>query len=181
MVSPFETVILRLKDIGAFQFLFPFMLTAAIFYGLIRRSQIFGKPEENVAVNAVVSLIAAFMVWAYPILAGVDIQTQLATFMFQSTSAMLTIIIGLLITSMFFPQDLPAEIGKRLAGGRGIGIVIVAGILIAAGVLVSSGLVKLILPAPGVLPLPEDMLLTIAVLIILMLSVAAIVMTPKGK
>ena len=96
MASPFEDVILRLADLGFFKFLLPFLLTAAIFYGLLRKSQVFGKPEENVAVNAIVALVAGFMVWAYPIIAGVDIETQFSTFIFQSTLAMFAIIIGVM-------------------------------------------------------------------------------------
>lgn len=147
MASPFENVILRLGELGFFKFVLPFLLTAAIFYGLLRKSQVFGKPEDNVAVNAIVALIAGFMVWAYPILAGVDIEAQFSTFIFQSTLAMFAIIMGLLIAGMFFPQDLPAKIDEIVKGGKGLGIVIVAALLIIFGIVFSSGIGSLLLPS----------------------------------
>lgn len=150
MASPFETVILRLSDLGFFKFLLPFLLTAAIFYGLLRKSKVFGPPEENIAVNAIVALVAGFMVWAYPIIAGVDVQAQFSKFIFQSTVAMFTIIVGLLIAGMFFPSDLPKTIGDIVKSGRGLAIIIIASILIVAGILVSSGLSNLVIP-PGLL------------------------------
>ncbi len=179
MPSQFEMVILRLKDLGAFEFLFPFMLTAAVFYGLLRRSKLFGDPEANVAVNAVVAIVAAFMVWAYPVLSGVSIQQQFSTFMFLSTVALLVIVVGLLISSMFLPEDLPARIGEKI-GGKGVGIVLIAAILIGGAVLVGSGLVNVFLPqtstqTPG---LSQDTILTLAVILILVGSVAAIVIVP---
>lgn len=147
MASPFETVILRLGDLGFFQFVLPFLLTAAIFYGLLRKSKVFGEPQENVAVNAIVALVAGFMVWAYPILAGVDIQTQFSTFIFQATLAMFAIMVGVLIAGMFLPADLPAKVGEAVKGGKGVGIIIIGGILIVGGLVFSSGLGKIFIPA----------------------------------
>lgn len=176
MVTPFETVIKNLQELGFFQFLLPFLLTAAIFYGLLRRSKVFGPPEQNIAVNAIVALIAAFFVWAYPILVGVDVETQFAKFMFQSTVAILVFVVGLMIASMFFPEDLPRQIGERLKGAKGVGIVVVAGVLIGFAVLLSSGLTGIVLPdiaiGGGLTP---DTILTLVVIVVLIGSVAAIV------
>ena len=61
MTTPLEIVLINLEKMGFFAFL-PFILTAAIFYGLLRRSKLFGEPEKNIVVNAVISLVAAFMV-----------------------------------------------------------------------------------------------------------------------
>jgi len=114
MTSPMEVVIKNLQEIGAFQFLFPFMLTAAVFYGLLRRSKIFGEPEKNVGVNAVVALIAAFMVWSYPVLTGVNVEVMLAKFFFQGIIATLVIIVGLLIVTTFLPGSLGEFLGEKL-------------------------------------------------------------------
>lgn len=146
MVSPIETVILRLGDLGFFKFVLPFLLTAAIFYGLLRKSKVFGDPHENIAVNAIVALTAGFMVWAYPVLAGVDIQTQFSTFIFQATLAMFAIIIGLLIAGMFFPEDISKKIGDVVKGGKGVGVVILGALLIIGGIVFSSGLGNLFIP-----------------------------------
>lgn len=177
MANPFETVILKMKDLGMFQFMFPFLLSAAIFYGLIRKSKVFGEPEKNVAINAVVSLVAAFMVWSYPILAGVDIETQLASFFMQGMSATLVILIGLLISSMFMPPDLPAELSKIFKTGKFGSVILIAGILIGGGILVSSGMIKIFLPQNlfSNMGISDDMILTIGVLLLLVISVGVIV------
>jgi len=185
MTSPFEVVILNLQKIGAFNFLFPFMLTAAVFYGLLRRSQIFGKPEENVAVNAVVALVAAFMVWAYPILAGVNVEIMLSTFFFQGVLATMVIVIGLLIVSMFLPKGLGETLGEKLKPGWFVGI-IVLGLLIAVGVLFSSGAVNVFFPSGiGGIGISEDTILSIAVLVGLVVVLGFIVWittrSEKGK
>ncbi len=142
MVSPLETVIINLNRMGFFAFL-PFLLTSAIFYGLLRRSKLFGEPEKNVVVNAIVALTAAFMVWAYPIITGTSIeeyQQFFANFFFKGTVATLVIIVGLIIAGMFFPEGaMPATLQDKLKGKLGIGLLIF-GILIGFAVLISGGL-----------------------------------------
>jgi len=172
MASPIETVILRLKDLGAFEFLFPFMLTAAIFYGLLRKSKLFGEPERNVVVNATVALVAAFMVWSYPILAGVSIQQQLATFMFQSLVALLIVMVGLMITSFFGEKIGLSE--KHLS----IAILIMVG-LIGIALLFSSGLASVFFPttAPS-FEIDEESLIALVMLVVI---VAAIFFITRGK
>jgi hypothetical protein len=181
MTSPFEVVILNLQKIGAFNFLFPFMLTAAVFYGLLRRSQIFGKPEENVAVNAVVALVAAFMVWAYPILAGVNVEVMLSTFFFQGVLATLVVIVGLLIISMFMPKGLGETLSEKLKPGWLIGIIIL-GLLIGFGVLFSSGAINIFFPSGIGGGISEDLIISIAVVIGLIAVLGLIVwITTKGE
>ena len=93
---------------------------------------------------------------------------------------MLVIVVGLMITSMFFEEDLAAQLGKKIFEKKGAGIVVIFGILIAAGVLISSGLVNLIIP--GGIPSPqfgpglsEETILSIIVIIVLAISVLAVV------
>jgi hypothetical protein len=140
MPSGLEIVLINLNRMGFFAFL-PFLLTSAIFYGLLRRSKLFGEPEKNVVVNAVVALVAAFMVWAYPIITGTSIeeyQQFFSTFFFKGTIAALTVAIGLIIAGMFFPQTIGTSLEKSLQGKLGVGIVIL-GLLIGVGVLLASG------------------------------------------
>ncbi|MCS7105953.1 MAG: hypothetical protein NZ942_01385 [Candidatus Aenigmarchaeota archaeon] len=176
MADPFTTVILRLKGTGFFEFMLPFLLSSAIFYGLLRKSQIFGDPDKNIAVNAVVALTAGFMVWAYPILAGVSFMDKLPAFFAQAMSAMLVIIVGLLATSMFLPPDLPSKLEAKL-GGRAFSIILLAGILIGGGILVSSGLINIFFPAGGfeAIGLSEDVVLTIAIVILFFVTILVMV------
>lgn len=147
MVSQIETIILKLQGLGFFEFILPFFLTAAIFYGLLRKSQVFGKPEENIAVNAIVALVAGFMVWAYPILAGVPVEKILSEFFFKGTIVILIVLLGVLVGGMFLPPDLPAEVAKVIKGGKGIGVVIVGGLLIVIIAALSAGIDRLLFPS----------------------------------
>ena len=174
MADPFTTTILKLKGTGFFEFLLPFIFTAAVFYGLLRKSQIFGPKEENVTVNAVIALTAAFMVWAYPVLSGVSFVEYFPAFFVQATSAMLVIMIALMISSMFLPPDLPKLLGEKI-GGRGRAIIVVGSILIGGSLVVTSGMINLFFPGGGALTMPEETLLSIGVIIVLVISVLVIV------
>ena len=172
MASPFETIILRLKDLGAFEFLFPFMLTAAIFYGLLRKSKLFGEPERNVVVNATIALVAAFMVWSYPILTGVSIQQQLATFMFQSLVALLVVMVGLMAAAFFGEKIGLSE--KQMS----VTILIMVA-LVGGAVLFSSGLVSVFFPAGVSAPeIDKDTLIGLAMVAAI---VVAIFFITRGK
>lgn len=176
MTDPFTTTILKLKGTGFFEFLLPFMLSAAVFYGLLRKSRLFGPPERNVAVNGVVSMIAAFMVWAYPILTGVSFVENFASFFVQATSAMLVIMVGLLISGMFFEEGLTKYLSERLKAGRGWSIVLVSSLLIGGGILVTSGMINIFFPGGTLmLDIPEDVLTSLGVMLVLVITVVLIV------
>ncbi len=166
MADIFTAVIQRLRDIGAFNFLFPYMLTTAIFYGLLRKSQVFGKPEENAAVNAVVAMIAAFMVWSYPVIAGIDIETHLIYFFTQGVVVMLVFMITLLIAGMFLPPDLPKHLSEGLLKGNKAAGIIIVGLFFGFVIVISSGLWNAVM-GPGLLEVPSDIFITIVVIIIL--------------
>ena len=145
MVSSLELVLINLKNMGFFAFL-PFLLTAAVFYGLLRRSKLFGEPEKNVVVNAVIAITAAFLVWAYPIISGTSVeeyQQFFSTFFLKGSVATLTILIGLIIFSMFFPEGISATLGEKIKGKFAMGIIILS-LLIATGILLGSGTVNLL-------------------------------------
>lgn len=179
--NPFEIAILKMSELGVFQFVLPFMLSSAIFYGLIRKSQIFGPPEKNVAVNAVVALVASFMVWAAPIIAGINMTQQLVAFFTQGMSATLVILVGLLIASMFFPPNISEQLSKAFGEkGRVWGIIIVAAILVGGGVLFSSGLITVFFPEGVQIALSSDIFITVAILLLLVITVLVIIV-PGGK
>ena len=173
MTNPFELVILKLTDLGFFTFLLPFILVAAILYGLLRKSQIFGPPEKNVAINATVAIVASFMVWAAPVIAGIDIEKELAKFFVQSMIASLVIMVAVLAAGMFFGPDLPKTIQEKL-GTRYLGALLVGGILIGITLLVTSGLTSIFFPE-GFGEIPEDVIISIATISILIIIIALIV------
>lgn len=180
MADIFTAVIERLRSIGAFNFLFPYMLSSAIFYGLLRKSQVFGKPEENAAVNAVIALIASFMVWSYPIIAGIDIETHLVYFFTQGMVVMLVFMVTLMIAGMFLPPDLPGHLSKNLLQGNKSVAVILVGLFFGFVIVISSGLWNAVL-GPGLLEISNDIFITIVVIIILIVPFIFMLWPTKGE
>lgn len=174
MVSPIEIVILRLRELGFFEFLLPFMLSSAVFYGLLRKSQLFGPPERNVAVNAVVSLMVAFMIWAYPIIVGVSLEEKLSTFFVQGTIAMLVVIFGVSMVGVVFPEGLAKTLSEKWKGGGLYVVMILSGILVFGGLLLTSGLTEVFFPAAVGIAIPWDVILTVIMIAILGAVVFAI-------
>ena len=179
MKTPFDTAILTLQKLGFFKFLLPFMLSAAIFYGLLRKTQLFGPPEKNTAVNATIALTASFFVWSMPIILGLDIETQLSAFFVQGMTVTLVSMIGLLIGGMFLPPDLPKVISEKMKSGVGISIIIIGGMILAVILLISSGLFKVFSPTGFGFKLPSETLSTIGVLVLLLGAVAIIFWAAK--
>jgi len=168
MADLFTAVIEKLQQIGAFNFLFPYILTSAIFYGLLRKSQIFGKPDENVAVNGIVSIVAALMVLAYPILSGVSIEGLLPPFFAQGLVVTLVFMIALMIMGMFLPPDLPKVLSENLLKGNKMGAMLIVGIFFGFLILFLSGLGNVLL-GPQVIGTISDDAITLVVIILLII------------
>ncbi len=177
MATPMENVIIALSKFGAFQFLFPFILTSAVFYGLLRKSKIFGEPKKNVIVNATVAVVAAFMVWEYPIISGVDIETQLSTFFFYGTMSILTIMISLMLLGMFFSRGVGEQLSEYLKGKALAGSLIMV-LLIGAIIFFTSGITNFTISSVGIAG--EDAMSMIVVLGILALLILLVVW-PSGE
>lgn len=177
MPDIFTPVIQRLTELGFFKFMLPYILTSAVFYGLLRKSQVFGKPDENVAVNGVVALIASFMVWASPVILGIDIETQLAAFFTQGVVVTLVFMIALLITGMFLPPDLTSHLAKNLFQGNKAGAILIVGIVFAFIIFATSGLWSVVL-GPELFEQTSD--IVVAVIVIILLAVPIIFITWGG-
>ncbi|MBI2084111.1 MAG: hypothetical protein HYT70_00650 [Candidatus Aenigmarchaeota archaeon] len=179
MPTFFETAVLKLNELGFFKFLLPFILTAAIIYGGLRRSQIFGDPDRNVAVNAVISFVVSLFVWATPIILGVDIQTRLTAFFVQGFVVSLVVLFGLLIAGMFFPPDLAKSLGEKIKSGYFWGAIIILSFLVIGVVAVSSGLATVMFPEGVGAGIPSDLFISAGIILLLVVSVAFIVQTAK--
>jgi hypothetical protein len=176
MVDPFAATIIRLKDMGFFHLLL-YMLSVAVFYGLLRKTQIFGPPEKNITVNATVAFVAAFMVLAVPILRGINIVDQFEIFFVQSLSAILVMMVGVMIAGMVFPADLPGQLSKAF-GSRGgwWAAFLVGGILIGVFIVVTSGLTNVFFPeGSGLSAIPQDLLISIGTIFAFIIAIALIV------
>jgi len=181
MADLFTSVIEKLQELGAFKFLFPYILTSAIFYGLLRKSQIFGKPDENVAVNAIVSIVAALMVLAYPILSGVSMEGLLAPFFTQGLVVTLVFMIALMIMGMFLPPDLPTVLANNLLKGNKMGAMLIVGIFFGFLILFLSGLGNVLL-GPNVIPImSSDVVTLIAIVLLIIVPILFIVWGGNAK
>jgi hypothetical protein len=174
MADIFVAVIEKLRDIGAFNFLFPYILTSAIFYGLLRKSQIFGDPDKNVAVNGIVAIVAALMVLAYPILSGVSIEGLLPPFFMQGLAVTLVFMIALMIMGMFLPPDLPKVLADGLLRGNKAGAVLLVGIFFGFLILFLSGLGNVLLGPQVLTTLPEDTVTILAIILLIIVPILLI-------
>jgi len=168
--NPIEIGIRNLENLGFFSFIIPYMMTAAIFYGLLRKSQLFGDPDRNIAVNAIIAMSAALLVWASPVILGINIKNALALFVLQSVAIMFAFVIGTLILSMFVGPDLPAKLSEIL-GNKKAGFylsIAIIGILIGVGLLFASGLSNILFPSTIFETIPQDVIATIIALVFVM-------------
>ena len=199
MVDIFTIVIKKLQEMGAFNFLFPFMLTTAIFYGLLRKSKLFSirkkeytrdkngvQHEEEVevggAVNAIIALVAGFMVWAYPILSGINIEQQMSMFFMQGTIVTLVFVVVLMLTGLFLPPDLPKQLQEQFLKGNKVGIILVGSVIVGVIILTTSGFLNLIVgPIFTKIDLGNDTILTVVVLGLLILPLIFIFREDKSE
>ena len=101
MVSPFQLAAERLAETGFYSFLIPWILSAAVLWGLLKKSNMF----ESSTVNGLISLSASFLVWAYLIGPGaIDIAATASTFVMQAGILLFVFLFGLIASSMFYPK-----------------------------------------------------------------------------
>jgi len=108
MADIFIPVIKNMLSLG-FGNLFIFMLALAIFFALIKKSHIFGESD---LINGVIALVAAFLVFWFPAIFGVNLVTPMSTFFTQATTIILFLVIGVVMASLFYP-DLPKMLAQQ--------------------------------------------------------------------
>ena len=109
------------------------------------------------------------MVWAYPVLIGVSIEKQLAQFFFSGVVVLLTVMVGLLVTGMFFKKSLGEIVEEKFKGNMIIALLLIGSIL-SIGIVISSGLMNVFFPQTVIGGISEDVILTIIVLVILAIT-----------
>jgi len=121
-MSLFEQILSSAQSAGFFGFFLPFLLTFALIYGLLNKSQLFGPATARgvSALNAVISMVAAFYVIGFtPI--GMTIAQFLGNFFTQWTIILLAFIVGILaafVLQPFWPREQKAKYDQN---GRLIG------------------------------------------------------------
>lgn len=132
MVSPFEIITQKIAELGVFDFLLPFLITAAVFYGLLRKSNLF-----STAINATLSLSISLFIWGYLITAGsVALGAPLSKFFTQTTVVILLFLFTIVASAMFYP-DFNTALKKAFPEGQFVWVMF--GILIII-FFVTSGL-----------------------------------------
>ena len=138
MPDLFRPIAEKLVEIGFLGFVLPWLITAAIFWGLLKRSKLF----DSVYINGILALSASFFLWGY-LIGGtaIELGAPLATFMAQTSVLILVMVFGLMAASMFYP-DLSKTLGDNFKTRSAMYIMIA----LFFGLFFTSGLYKIIIP-----------------------------------
>ncbi len=101
MLDPFHLIIDRLINLGVINFFIPWIITATVFWALLKKSKLF----ESSFVNAILAVSIAFLFWGYlvsPI--AIQLGTHLSLFIAQGFVIIFVFLFGLLGASMFYPK-----------------------------------------------------------------------------
>ena len=124
----FENLIEIAQNYGIFNFLLPFLLTFSIFYGILRKSKIFGSDEKAERINIIIAFVAAFYILIFTP-AGTTLASFFANFFGWSVIALLTLLIFGTILFMMYrasgKEKVEARIPAWILFPIGIGIVVV--------------------------------------------------------
>jgi len=135
MVNPFEIIAQRLIDLGFYDFLFPFIITSAIFYGLLKKTKVLG---ESVTLNGALALSIAFLIFGFPrLFLGVSLASPFSRFFTQATVWILIFGVGILLASFFYP-----DITKFLVEQFTRRTVLMVMIVIGISLLITSGFIS---------------------------------------
>jgi uncharacterized membrane protein YjfL (UPF0719 family) len=132
MTDFFTITIQWLESIGFFKFFLPYILTAAIFYGLLRKSKIFGEKRESIVINATISFSAALFVAASPILVGIDLSKPMSQILTFSLLVFLVVLVLIFVPLTIWQDQFLRKISEnRLAAIGMIIFIIVVAVLLA--------------------------------------------------
>lgn len=135
------TLITNAKEYGIFDFFLPFILTFAIFYGLLIKTKIFGQGEDkqptrfNKTISMVISLVIAAYVMIYT-----PVGITLSTFFANLSAQILVVVMSLLgfLVIMYLLMNVLQPGASWDAKKFGWLMGIIAAILVI-GVFISSG------------------------------------------
>lgn len=117
MVGPFEVAARQIAELGFFNFVVPFLITGAVFYGLLRKAGVF-----STAVDAVISLSVSFFIWGYLVTtAGAELGAPLSKFITQVSVIIIMFLFVLLGAALFYP-DLNEVLKRLMPSGQWIWI-----------------------------------------------------------
>lgn len=173
MADIFRAFIQQLIDSGFYNFFFPWLLAAAVFFALLKKSQVFG---DSPALNLTIAGVIAFLVIGFVNVTTFAFTTPLSTFFAQGLTILLFVIFGIIGASLFYPNITEVflkEFTRRttLYIMLGFGIVL----FVTSGLLTSFFAGLTTPPKPGEVRVPTDVLIiaTGLIIFIIILLVAA--------
>jgi len=137
MSNPFQIVAEKLGELGVYDFLLPWLITSAIIWALLKKSNLFG--EDAVVINSILSISISFFIWGFIIFTGdTSIGSSLSKFFTQMTFLAIGFTLMLIIGSIFFP-DFTNSLKEKIPMNSMIWVVVVIGVIL----LIGSGLFKI--------------------------------------
>jgi len=141
-------IVNKLLSIGFFNILI-FILALTILYAILRRIKILG---ENPAINAIVAFSAAFFVFAFPVISGINLLSPLSTYITQVLIFALVFFGGMIMASFFYP-----DLINFLASAFKSRNVLLGMIALSLALFVTSGLVSIFYSPTGIAqPSPQS-------------------------
>jgi len=173
MPDIFRPIAEKLIELGILGFLLPWMITAAIFWGLLNKSKLF----ESTIINAIIALSASFFLWGF-LVGGtaVDLGKPLAVFMAQGTILIIILIFGLIAASSFYP-DLNKTLGETFKTRSAMYVLIAVFFIL----FFTSGLYSVFMPENPFTGPTADVYTLIAILVVLMIGLFILVGVQSSK
>ncbi len=176
-----------LKQQGIFEVYLPFLLTFAIFYGLLKKLNIFGatsdttgKPLDTTGnkIAALVALIAAAYVTIFSP-AAIPISQFFSSFFAQASVTMVTLLVLIMILGILIGPFYSTEDTKNLWGNI-ISIGLPIALLVVLAIFFTSGGDKVFAKfAPSIGFTPEDLTLLVLIIITIVIIVIVVGGAPK--
>jgi len=168
MAGPFEIVAQKLGEMGFYNFLLPWLVTSALLWGLLKRSNFFG--ENSIVINSVLSISVSFFIWGFIIFTGSDVGTSLSTFFTQMIFVGLAFLLIVLLGSLLVP-DFTEQLKKVLPTTSVLWIVVVIGVimLLGAGMINIGSVIYNLIKTAGSVPGGNVGILVVAVFFLLII------------
>ena len=161
----FEIVARNLIEIGFYEYILPTLMTAAIIYGLLKKSKLVG---ESIVVNGTLAISIALLIFGFPALAGISLATPLSTFFTYTIIFILVFVVGILLASLFYPnlQDFLTKYFVERVSRTFWGLIV-----LGLALLIMSNLLWVLIgpttqPKPGAIVMPLDLIISIVGIII---------------
>jgi hypothetical protein len=125
MQNIFETLIIKLLEVGFFDFLL-FAIGLAMFYAILKRVKLF----DSQIVNSLLAFSVAFFIFGYPVLMNFSLVLPFVTFFTQAFLFMTVFMVGMLLASFFYP-DLPKFLSENFTSRSTLWSMVAVGVAIA--------------------------------------------------